>query len=164
MQPAALCRGLATSLPANVVVHEETTVTWLDAGPPHELWTDRGSVRTPELLLANNGFLSGFGFYRHHLIPVVTWGSMTRPLTDGESASIGGPRTWGVIPAAPSGTTVRRLSDGRILIRKTSTRTAAIRWLGGGGASGPAGPTGGPSRRGSRDWSTCPSSTHGAGR
>ena len=117
MQPAALCRGLATYLPPNVVVHEETPVTWLDAGPPHELWTDKGSVRTSELLLANNGFLSGFGFYRHHLIPVVTWGSMTRPLTDEESASIGGPLTWGVIPAAPSGTTVRRLSDSRILIR-----------------------------------------------
>ncbi len=117
MQPAALCRGLATNLPANVTVHEETPVTWLDAGPPHELWTDGGSVRTPELLLATNGFLAGFGFYRRHLIPVVTWGSMTRPLTDDESASIGGQRTWGVIPAAPSGTTVRRLADGRILVR-----------------------------------------------
>ena len=117
MQPAALCRGLAANLPPNVAVHEETPVTWLDAGPPHELWTDGGSVRTPELLLANNGFLTGFGFYRHHLIPVVTWGSMTRPLTDEESASIGGLRTWGVIPAAPSGTTVRRLADGRILVR-----------------------------------------------
>ena len=117
MQPAALCRGLATNLPANVTVHEETPVTWLDAGPPHELWTDGGSVRTPELLLATNGFLAGFGFYRRHLIPVVTWGSMTRPLTDDESASIGGQRTWGVIPAAPSGTTVRRLPDGRILVR-----------------------------------------------
>ena len=117
MQPAALCRGLAANLPPNVAVHEETPVTWLDAGPPHELWTNGGSVRTPELLLANNGFLTGFGFYRHHLIPVVTWGSMTRPLTDEESASIGGLRTWGVIPAAPSGTTVRRLGDGRILVR-----------------------------------------------
>ena len=117
MQPAALCRGLATTLPDNVVVHEETPVTWLDAGPPHELWTDGGSVRTPQLLLANNGFLTGFGFYRKHLIPVVTWGSMTRPLTDDESTSIGGYRTWGVIPAAPSGTTVRRLADSRILVR-----------------------------------------------
>ena len=117
MQPAALCRGLAANLPANVTVHEETPVTWLDAGPPHELWTDGGSVRTPELLLATNGFLAGFGFYRKHLIPVVTWGSMTRPLTDDESASIGGHRTWGVIPAAPSGTTVRRLADRRILVR-----------------------------------------------
>jgi glycine/D-amino acid oxidase-like deaminating enzyme len=117
MQPAALCRGLAATLPDNVVVHEETPVTWLDAGPPHELWTDGGSVRTPEVLLANNGFLAGFGFYQKHLIPVVTWGSMTRPLTAEESASIGGHRTWGVIPAAPSGTTVRRLADGRILVR-----------------------------------------------
>ena len=42
---------------------------------------------------------------------------MTRPLTDDESTSIGGYRTWGVIPAAPSGTTVRRLADSRILVR-----------------------------------------------
>ena len=117
MQPAALCRGLAANLPPNVVVHEETPVTWLDAGPPHDLWTDGGRVLTPSLLLANNGYLAGFGFYRHHLIPVVTWGSMTRPLTDQESASIGGHRTWGVIPAAPSGTTVRRLPDSRVLVR-----------------------------------------------
>ena len=117
MQPAAACRGLADHMPPNVVVHEETPVTWMDTGPPHELWTDGGNVRTPEVLLANNGYLAGFGYYRHHLIPVVTWGSMTRPLTADEMAGIGGPRTWGVIPAAPSGTTVRRLADDRILVR-----------------------------------------------
>ncbi|HIE67544.1 MAG TPA: FAD-binding oxidoreductase [Acidimicrobiia bacterium] len=117
LQPAALCRGLAASLPSNVTVHEETPVTWLDEGPPHELYTDGGTIRTPEVVLANNGFAAGFGFYARHLIPVVTWGSMTRPLTDEESASIGGDLTWGVIPAAPSGTTVRRLVDGRILVR-----------------------------------------------
>lgn len=117
MQPAALCRGLSVNMPPNVVVHEETPVTWMDAGPPHVLWTDGGSVHTPLVLLANNGFLAGFGYYRQHLIPVITWGSMTRPLTHAESTSIGGHRTWGVIPAAPSGTTVRRLADGRILVR-----------------------------------------------
>jgi len=42
---------------------------------------------------------------------------MTRSLTADEMATIGGPRTWGVIPAAPSGTTVRRLADDRILVR-----------------------------------------------
>tara|TARA_B100000700_G_scaffold299112_1_gene365814 strand:+ start:1465 stop:2784 length:1320 start_codon:yes stop_codon:yes gene_type:complete len=117
MQPAALCRGLAGNMPANVAVHEESPVTWMDAGPPHELWTDEGTVRTPEVLLANNGYLTGFGYYRRHLIPVITWGSMTRQLTDDEAATIGGPLTWGVIPSAPSGTTVRRLPDDRILVR-----------------------------------------------
>ena len=66
LQPAALCRGLAASLPSNVTVHEETPVTWLDEGPPHELHTDGGTIRTPELVLANNGFAVGFGFYAHH--------------------------------------------------------------------------------------------------
>ncbi len=117
LQPAALCRGLAASLPSNVTVHEETPVIWLDEGPPHKLHTEGGTIRSPELVLANNGFAVGFGFYARNLIPVMTWGSMTRPLTDEESASIGGDMSWGVIPAAPSGTTVRRLADGRILIR-----------------------------------------------
>ena len=117
MQPAALVRGLADHLPSNVTLHEQSPVVDLDIGPPHLLRTDAGSVRTPELVLANNGFAEGFGIARGRLIPVVTWGSMTRPLTDEESASIGGDRTWGVIPADPSGTTVRRLADGRILVR-----------------------------------------------
>jgi glycine/D-amino acid oxidase-like deaminating enzyme len=117
MQPAALVRGLADNLPDNVTLHEQSPVTGIDVGPPHELHTDGGTVRTPELVLANNGFAEGFGIARGRLIPVITWGSMTRPLTDEESASIGGDRTWGVIPADPSGTTVRRLADGRILVR-----------------------------------------------
>jgi glycine/D-amino acid oxidase-like deaminating enzyme len=117
MQPAALTRGLARHLPGNVDLHEETTVTWIDDGPPHVLYTPGGTITAAQVVLANNGFAAGFGIYAKHLIPIITWGSMTRPLTDEESATIGGDRSWGVIPADPSGTTVRRLDDGRILVR-----------------------------------------------
>ena len=52
----------------------------------------------------------GIDFYRRSLH---TPGTVPMP----PAASIGGDRSWGVIPADPSGTTVRRLDDGRILVR-----------------------------------------------
>ncbi len=120
-QPAALVLGLARSMPPNVRVFESSTVTDVELGPPHQLRTARGTVRTPSLVLAANGFAEGFGFLRNRLIPLITWGSMTRPLTDGEVATLGGEDDYAIIPAHPVGTTVRRLADRRILIRNQYT-------------------------------------------
>ena len=61
---------------------------------PHAVYTGRGSVTAPIVVLATNGFVEGFGFLRNHLIPLITWGSVTRELTPEESARIGGaPKT-----------------------------------------------------------------------
>lgn len=119
VQPAAMVRGLAQTLPANVTLFEKSMVTSVDYGPPHTVRTDRGSATAPIVVLATNGFTEGFGFLRKHLIPLITWGSMTRELTAAESDAIGGAPSYGIIAAHPAGTSVRRVTtpDNRILVR-----------------------------------------------
>lgn len=121
VNPAELVIGLATTMPDNVQVFEDSMVVDFELGPPHVLRTPRGSVRTPSLVLAANGFGEGFGFFTDKLIPLITWGSMTRPLTDEEADRLGGDDNYAIIPAHPAGTTVRRRPDRRILIRNQYT-------------------------------------------
>jgi len=121
VQPAELVIGLANSMPENVQVFESSMVTDVDFGPPHTIRTASGSVRSPSLVIAANGFGEGFGLFKNSLIPLITWGSMTRPLSDDEVAALGGQENYGIIPAHPAGTTVRRRPDNRILIRNQYT-------------------------------------------
>ena len=121
VQPAALVIGLAQTMPANVTVYEASPVTDVVYGPPHSLKAGRGSISTPSIVMAANGFAEGFGLFKKRLIPLITWGSMTRPLTDDEAQELGGEDNYAIIPAHPAGTTVRRRPDRRILIRNQYT-------------------------------------------
>ena len=112
VQPAAMVRGLAATMPENVTVFEESMVIGVDWGQPrltHTVRTASGSISAPVVVLATNGFTEGFGFLRRHLIPLITWGSMTRRLTAEESAELGGAPSYGIIAAHPAGTSVRRV-------------------------------------------------------
>jgi glycine/D-amino acid oxidase-like deaminating enzyme len=76
------------------------------------------------VILAVNGHLNSFGFLENRLMHVFTYASMTRPLTNIEMKKLGGKRVWGITPADPMGTTVRRIksSDGdRIVVRNRFT-------------------------------------------
>ena len=117
VQPAALVTGLARTLPQNVSVFEDSPVTAVDHGPVHRLQLPHGEINASTLVLTNNGFASQFGYYEKSLIPIATWASMTRKLTPDEVEALGGAVSWGIIPANPFGSTVRRLVDDRVLIR-----------------------------------------------
>jgi glycine/D-amino acid oxidase-like deaminating enzyme len=54
-------------------------------------------------------------------VHVFTYASMTRPLTAAERERLGGAPEWGLIPADPMGTTLRRTADHRIVVRNTFT-------------------------------------------
>ncbi|MEC9481904.1 MAG: FAD-binding oxidoreductase [Halomonas sp.] len=128
VQPAALVRGLGATLPENVQLFEESPVRSIAVGKPHVLTTDSGQIRSPRLILANNAYasqFSQFGF-KGRLLPIYTYGSLTRPLNEKEKASLGGQEKWGLIPADPMGTTVRRMGSGRICIRNSFTYNPAI--------------------------------------
>ncbi len=117
-QPAAMLRGIIDNLGPNAKVFENTPVIEVTYGAPrHVLRTPNGEIHARNLILANNGFISEFGFYSKSAIPVYTYGSMTRRLTDAESRRIGGRATYGLIPADSFGTTVRRTADNRLFIR-----------------------------------------------
>ena len=119
MQPAALTRGLGGSLPDNVRLCEDSPVTAIDYGASVTLDCAGGRVVTDKLLLATNAFATQFGFLKGRILPVATYGSLTRPLSGSEAQALGGEGDWGVIPAEHLGTTLRYTQDRRILIRNT---------------------------------------------
>ncbi|QXI31419.1 NAD(P)/FAD-dependent oxidoreductase [Pseudomonas vanderleydeniana] len=119
VQPSALVKGLADSLPENVKLYEDTPITAVDYGQKTTLHHPTGRIIADKLILANNAFGQYFGFLQGRMLPIFTYGSLTRPLTAAEQASIGGKDFWGVIPADPFGSTLRRTHDNRILVRNS---------------------------------------------
>ncbi|KIY39485.1 oxidoreductase [Pseudomonas sp. 10-1B] len=119
LQPSALVKGLADSLPGNVSLYEHTPITDVEYGDKVVLRHANGSITADKLVLTTNAFGMSFGFLKGRMLPVFTYGSITRPLTEEEQARLGGKPYWGVIPADPFGTTMRRTVDNRLLIRNS---------------------------------------------
>jgi glycine/D-amino acid oxidase-like deaminating enzyme len=119
IQPAALARGLAATLPDNVEVIEETPVTAYHDGAPIRLDCAGGAVTTGGLLLTTNMYTPALGKFAKRIFPLFLFASLTRPMSESEVDALGGTPHWGIVPAHPAGTTVRRTTDHRILIRNT---------------------------------------------
>ena len=119
VQPAAVVKGLADHLPANVTLYENTAIRDVDYGSKITLSSEHGTLIASKLILTNNAFASHFGFLKGRLLPIFTYASMSRQLTDEEQQALGGKKTWGIIPADPFGTTLRRTPDNRLLVRNS---------------------------------------------
>ena len=118
MNPAALTRGLADSLPGSVSLFEHSPVIEADFRNGVHLTTPAGSVRAPKMILTVNGFAERFGFLKQNLLHLVAHASLTRPLTEAEQQAYGVADSWGLTPAnAFVGITMRYTNDRRILIR-----------------------------------------------
>lgn len=120
VQPAGFIRGLAEGLSSRVTIFEKSAVTSVRTGKSHTVKTAEGEISAPRLLLTVNGHLESFGFFRKRLLHVFTYASMTRQLSRSEQTALGGEPHWGLIPADPMGSTVRRIGD-RIVVRNTFT-------------------------------------------
>lgn len=119
MNPAALTRGLADSLPENVTFYENSPVTEAIFQNGVQLTTPGGSVRAPKMIMAANGFSEQFGFFPKKFMHLAAHASLTRPLTVDEQAAMGDPAPWGLTPAnAFAGITMRYTNDRRIVIRQ----------------------------------------------
>lgn len=119
LNPAALCRGLADSLPANVTLCERSPVVEFDAANGVRVRTPEGSAFAPRAIVATNGCAGGFGVFRDRLMNFAMMASLTRPLTADERTALGGTGDWGVTPASSyAGTTLRYTQDHRLLIRQ----------------------------------------------
>ncbi len=125
MQPAMFVRDVATRLRSNQVrIYENSPVTDLKRNGDWTADTPKGAVSAPRVILAVNGHANSFGHFQGQLMHVFTYGSMTRALTEGECEMLGGEAIWGVTPADPMGTTVRRISGTggtRIIVRNRFT-------------------------------------------
>lgn len=120
MQPAALMRGLADNMPANVRVVENTPVREITrVANGFELKTENAKVSCSQLILGTNIFTAELGFLRNRILPVMTFASMTKQLTDDQLSRYGGQLDWGLTPADHAGTTVRMTQDRRLIIRNS---------------------------------------------
>jgi len=125
IQPALFVRGVARGFRSSRVrLYEDSPVTGLERAGNWLATTPRGAVSAQKVILAVNGHANSFGFFKGRLLHVFTYASMTRALTPDEVAGLGGAARWGVTPADPMGTTVRRISGtggDRIVIRNRFT-------------------------------------------
>ncbi|MEM6636765.1 MAG: FAD-binding oxidoreductase [Pseudomonadota bacterium] len=125
IQPAQFVRGVAHGLRSNrITIHEMSPVVSLERHGDWIAKTAQGKIAAPRVILAVNGHLNSFGFAAGRLMHIFTYASMTRPLTPEEVGQLGRATTWGVTPADPMGTTVRRISGSggdRIVVRNRFT-------------------------------------------
>jgi glycine/D-amino acid oxidase-like deaminating enzyme len=119
VQPAALVRGLAKTLPPSVELFETSPVRRIRRGGTFELQVGAGRIMADRLFVTTNGYTPALGLLARRVFPLLTFASLSRVLTDDERAALGGEPEWGVVPEERMGTTVRRTRDQRVFIRNT---------------------------------------------
>lgn len=132
IQPALYVRCFADALTAQAGcrLFEDSAVHQLSRSG--ERWcaqTAHGSVTAAKVILAVNGLVESFGFYRRRLMHINLYASMTRALDADEVAALGGDRHWGFTPSDPIGSTVRRIDGSggtRLIIRNRCTYEASL--------------------------------------
>lgn len=125
LQPGALVRGLSRSLPENVELYDNSPVTEIsEQDGKINIECPEGTIVTDRLMLATNSFLHGMAVNSKHTVPLTLTGSLTRPLSVSEQASLGNPDDWGVLSLHGMGATLRYTADHRILIRNTAEYNA----------------------------------------
>lgn len=121
VQPSALVKGLADNLPKNISLYENTPILGIETGKKITLLHKNGQILCENLILANNGSAMNLGFLKSRMLPVFLYASLSRALTDAEQSRLGGKASWGIIPADPFGSTLRKTQDNRILVRNNFT-------------------------------------------
>jgi len=116
VQPAALHRGLADSLPARVTLLENTTVHALGDAAPFTVETSRGAFIADRVFVTNNLHARIFGLARNRMIGIYTYGAFTPELGRDQLERLGEVSEWGALPAHRMGTTMRK-AKARLLIR-----------------------------------------------
>ena len=133
IQPALFVRSLADALAAggDCRLYENSAVEALEnRGERWRAITAGGSVTAARVILAVNGLIETFGFFRRRLMHINLYASMTRALERHEIEALGGSENWGFTPADPIGSTLRRIDGSggtRLVIRNRCTYEASLR-------------------------------------
>ncbi|WP_395337569.1 FAD-dependent oxidoreductase [Novosphingobium sp. BL-8H] len=122
MNPARLVRGLAHSLPGNVVLLDGCPVLRHQRrGDGFELSIRRQgipiTIQVGGIIAGTSAYTPELGWMRRRIVPVATFASITRPLSDAHFRSFGGKLDWGLTPADIGGTTIRMTQDRRLFMR-----------------------------------------------
>ncbi len=126
IQPALYIRALGEKMLSNrVQIYETSPVEELNKiGSDWQAKTPKGLITASKVILAVNGNIENFGYFNNSLLHIYTYGSITQKLTPDQIKILGGKKEWGITPADPLGTTVRRISGSggdRIVIRNRFT-------------------------------------------
>jgi glycine/D-amino acid oxidase-like deaminating enzyme len=133
IQPALFVRSFAQALQdhANCQLYEDSALLQLSrAADGWQARTAHGTVKAGRVILAVNGLIESFGFYRRRLLHINLYASMTRRLEADEIDALGGQLNWGFTPSDPIGSTLRRIdsADGtRLVIRNRCTYEPSLR-------------------------------------
>lgn len=114
LDPAALVRGLADSLPDNVALFENAPVLALRRDAGWRVETAAARVQAEIVVLATNAATRKFGYLRDRLVTIYTYAALSAPVPAG---ALGAMPVWGLLPSHRLGTTVRRVGPDRLLVR-----------------------------------------------
>ena len=128
-QPAAYIRGIAAGLLPGIQLYENSPVIKIENVKEGEasksdikkVLTTKGSVTAKNIILTVNGHLESFGYYQKRFMHIFLYGSMSRALTSKQQQRLGGHAEWGITPANPLGSTIRRIKQNRIVVRNHIT-------------------------------------------
>ena len=129
LQPALYVREMAAGLTAKqthpVAIHETSPATgYAKQADSWLVTTPKARIAAKRVIMAVNGHAENFGFFRQRLMHVFTYASMTEGLNPSQMRALGGMPAWGITPADPMGSTVRRhrgVGGSRIIIRNRWT-------------------------------------------
>ncbi|WP_317055883.1 NAD(P)/FAD-dependent oxidoreductase [Roseovarius rhodophyticola] len=131
LQPVLFVRGVASALASNrIQIFENTPVVALERRGDWVAKTPKGQITAPKVILAVNGHANSFGHFKGRLLHVFLYGSMTRALTEAQSKRLGGAAQWGLTPADPMGSTVRKINGTggtRIIMRNRVTYDPSLK-------------------------------------
>jgi len=118
MQPAALIRGLADTLPAPISLYENSPVSRLRRdGATWHIATAGGTITCRAVVLATNGFIPKLGFLKSRMATIYTYAAMTAAMQETDIDQLGQQPAWGLLPAHRLGTTLRRVGRDRLMVR-----------------------------------------------
>jgi glycine/D-amino acid oxidase-like deaminating enzyme len=118
VQPAALIRSIADQLPDKTTLYEDSPALELrrvDAG--WRVRTPAGQVTASKVVVANNAFAKALGVGKSRVATIYTYAGISEPLSETDLSQLGSEEAWGLLPTHRLGSTFRRTSDGRILVR-----------------------------------------------
>ena len=116
--PSNYVRTIATKLRESCEIFDDTPATSISS--QNNSWlvqTPKASISSANIIFAINGHIQNFGFYKNRLIHLFTFAAVTKKFSKEE---LSGKDQWGITPANPVGTTVRKIKDGdgfRLLVR-----------------------------------------------
>lgn len=123
INPSETVRGLATVLPENVSVFENTPVIEVKEGDiPNVILSSGITIKCRKVILTVSGFLKNFGVpLSNRIAGIHSFGAFTRELNDDEIKTLNGASPWGVTAAHPGGATLRYTRTRRLYVRTDIT-------------------------------------------